>query len=159
MHLEDSEVIVGLYTQLETLWFLPRLDLKLAFPSIYKLLDYFVLASDQTVLPPWRPGRESGVFNSAQGDLVVVPKSHVLLETFMRLFARDAGTRIGSFAMPMIGYVELYVDADGYLEIEKLPEPLRRHYLELQEGKMPVRQWMKELRHSLGVPEVDSDND
>lgn len=159
MHMKDSEVTVGLYTQSETLWFLPRLDQKLAFPSTSKLPDYFVLASDQTVLPPWRPGRGSGVFHSTQGDLVIAPKSYVLLEAFMRLFARDSGTRIGACAMPMIAYVEEYVDEDGYLDIEKLVEPLRGHYLELREGKKPVRQWRTELRHSLGVPEVGSDDD
>lgn len=158
-HLKGSEVTVGLYVQSETLWFLPRLDKKLSSPSERTLSEHFVLASDKSVLPPWRPGRASGVIPLPQGDLVVAPKSHVLLEASIRLFARDSGTRIGSFAMAMIAYMEEYVDDDGYVDVEKLPIVLRRHYSELREGQKPVRQWRKELRDSLGISYTESDDD
>jgi len=69
----------------------------------------------------------------------------------MRLFARDQGKRVGSFGMAMIAYMQLYVDADGYLDASFLPEPLRTSYRELQEGKKPIRQWTLELKDALGV--------
>ncbi|KAH6643269.1 hypothetical protein BKA67DRAFT_670888 [Truncatella angustata] len=139
MHLKDSDVTMALYLQSETFWFLPPLNKELVFPTKHKLPEYFLTASDQ--------------------DLVIVPKSHVLLEAFMRLYARDSGTRIGAFAMPMIGYVEEYVDEDGYLDTDKLPMPLRGQYLKLREGTEPVRRWTRELRHSLGIQEDNSDCD
>jgi hypothetical protein len=126
-------------------------------PKKSKLPSQFILASDQTVLPPWRPGRGSGVFKS-DCDPVIVPKSHILLEAFLRLYARDLGKRIGSFAMPMIGYMELYVDDDGLLDANQLPEPLKTFYNELRQGKRPVRQWTKELKQALGIFE-DFDDD
>ncbi len=157
VHIEDSEVTVGLYPQSETLWFLPPLDSSFSSPKKSKLPSQFILASDQTVLPPWRPGRGSGVFKS-DCDPVIVPKSHILLEAFLRLYARDLGKRIGSFAMPMIGYMELYVDDDGLLDANQLPEPLKTFYNELRQGKKPVRQWTKELKQALGIFE-DFDDD
>jgi hypothetical protein len=71
----------------------------------------------------------------------------------MRLYARDQGKRIGSFGIAMIAYMQLYVDADGYLDADLLPEPLRTSYRELQEGTKPIRQWMLELKGALGVVE------
>ncbi|KAI0378371.1 hypothetical protein F5Y04DRAFT_148847 [Hypomontagnella monticulosa] len=158
-HLKGSEVTVGLYLQSETLWFLPPLDKKLSCPSRDTLSEHFVLASDKTVLPSWRPGRGPGVLQPAQGDLIVAPKSHVLLEAFIRMYARDEGTRAGAFGIAMLAYMEEYVEDDGYLDIEKLPIVLRRHYLELKEGQKPVRQWTRELKESLGIPYVEPDDD
>ena len=157
IHIEDSEVTVALYPQSETLWFLPPLDSSFLCPKKVKLSSQFVLASDQTVLPPWRPGRGSGVFKS-DNDPVVVPKSHILLEAFLRLYARDSGKRIGAFAMPMIGYMEEYVDDDGLLDANQLPEPLMTSYKELRQGRKPVRQWTTELKEALGILE-DSEDD
>lgn len=157
MHVEASEVAVGLYVQSETLWFLPALDESLLCPQKPKLPPYLVLASDQTVLPPWRPGRGSGVFERIEHP-VVIPQSIVLLEAFLRLYARDSAKRIGSFAMPMIGYMEQYVDDDGFLDAKQLPEPLRTFYMELREGKKPVRQWTKELKRALGMPDEDPED-
>jgi hypothetical protein len=77
----------------------------------------------------------------------------------MRLYARDYGTRAGSFAMPMIAYIEEYVDEDGYLDTEKIPEPLKQYYFELRAGEKPVRQWTLDLKHSLGISGFDSDSD
>lgn len=154
MHIDDSEVTVGLYSQSETLWFLPALDDTLLFPQKSKLPSYLVLASDETVLPPWRPGRGSGVFEQTEHS-VIVPQSIVLLEAFLRLCARDAGKRIGCFSMAMIAYMELYVDEDGLLNSDHLPQPLRKFYKELREGTKPVRQWTRELRKALGGPDEE----
>ncbi|KAH0847435.1 hypothetical protein AYO21_11168 [Fonsecaea monophora] len=157
IHIKDSEVTVALYPQSETLWFLPPLDSSLLSPNKFMLPSHFVLASDQTVLPPWRPGRGSGVFKS-DSDPVVVPKSHILLEAFLRLYARDSGKRIGAFAMAMIGYMEEYVDDNGLLDANLLPEPLRSSYKELRRGIKPVSQWTQELKEALGILE-DSEDD
>lgn len=149
-HIKNSEVTVALYLQSETIWFLPPLDSPISSPRELELPLHFVLASDQTVLPPWRPGRGSGVFKS-ESDPVVVPKSHILLEAFLRLYARDSGKCIGAFAMAMIGYIEEYVDEDGFLDLELLPEPLKTFYKELRKGMKPVSQWTKELKETLGI--------
>lgn len=54
VHIEASEITVGLYPQSDCLWFLPpfddSLDLLLA-PKKTKLPSQFVLASDDTILP------------------------------------------------------------------------------------------------------------
>ncbi|KAH6627374.1 hypothetical protein F5144DRAFT_534940 [Chaetomium tenue] len=154
-HLDDGlEVTAGLYFQSDTLWFLPRLDDSILFPaSSADLPPYFALASDQ-----FRPGRGAGVFKSAT-DAVVALRSHALLEAYMRLYARDQGKRVGSFGMAMIAYIQLYVDADGFLDADLLPEPFRKFYRELQEGKKPIRQWMLELKAALGVEEEDPESD
>lgn len=46
VHIEDSEVTVGLYPQSETLWFLPPLDSSFSSPREIKLPSQFILASD-----------------------------------------------------------------------------------------------------------------
>lgn len=158
-HLDDnSEVTAGIYLQSDTLWFLPPLDHSLLFPEKLDLPPYFALASDQTVFPPWRPGRGAGVFIST-ADAVIAPRPHILLEAYMRLYARDQGKRVGSFGIAMIVYMESYVDADGLLDANLLPEPLRTSYRELKEGKKPTRQWMLELKQALGVIQEDSESE
>lgn len=156
MHIKDSEVTVALYLQSETIWFLPLLDSSLLSPQKVKLSSPFVLASNQMALPPWRPGRGSGFFKS-DCDPVVVPKSHILLEAFLRLYARDSGKRIGAFAIAMIGYVEEYIDDDGLLDANLLPEPLKTFYKELRQGNKPLLQWTKELKEAVGVLEDSQD--
>lgn len=151
VHIEDSECTVGLYLQSQTLWFLPPLDSSLLSQNKIELPSHFVLASDKAILPAWRPGRGSGVFQSERDGVVVVPRSHVLLEAFMRLYVRNSGKRIGSFSMAMIDYIELYVDEDGLLDVNQLPEPLRTFYNELKQGTKPVRQWTKELKEPQGI--------
>ncbi|KAK7959142.1 uncharacterized protein PG986_003996 [Apiospora aurea] len=159
LHVDNSEITVGLYQQSQTLWFLPTLDSTLIYPEASQLPPQFVLASDQGSLPPWRPGRGSGVFKSSK-EAVVVPKAHVLLEAFLRLCAGDLGRRIGAFSLAMVGYIEQYVDDDGLLDTSQLPEPIKTSYLELREGRKPVRQWTKELNQALQVPEEeDSDEE
>ena len=86
---------------------------------------------------------------------VILPKSHILLEAFLRLYARDSHKRVGAFAIPMICYMWEYVDDDGLLDVDQLPEPLRTSYRDLREGKKQVHQWSKELKEALGVPEVE----
>ncbi|WDK13934.1 hypothetical protein CGRA01v4_05215 [Colletotrichum graminicola] len=108
----------------EALWFLPILDDSLLSPDQSQLLSYFALASNQDLLPPKRPGRGSGVFKYKKRP-VVVHKSHVLLEAYLQIYARDFGRPVGSFAMAMIAYMEGYVDDDGLLDVSQLHEPLR----------------------------------
>ncbi|KAF2107974.1 hypothetical protein BDV96DRAFT_588020 [Lophiotrema nucula] len=148
IHMDGSKVTVDLYLQSETLWFLPSFDGTLSSPRKAKVPFDLVIASDQTILPPRRPGRGSGVFPSTEYP-VLVPRAHVLLEAFMRLYVRDAETRTGSFAMAMITYMEEYVDEDGLLDVDRLPEPLGSFYKELGKGKKPVRQWTEELKGAL----------
>ncbi|PPJ54285.1 hypothetical protein CBER1_06585 [Cercospora berteroae] len=153
MHVRDDlNITVGLFPQSDTLWFLPPLAKALpdatAKPHGNTL---FAVASDSTILPPLRPGRGSGVFTDKDSHPVVVPQAAVLLEAYMRLFARDAEKNIGSFAMAMIDYVEQYIDEDGLLDVNLLPDPLGWFYLQLKSGEIPVRQWTKELRGALGV--------
>lgn len=81
-----------------------------------------------------------------------------MLEAFLRLYVRDLGKRIGSFAMAMIGYMEEYVDDDGLLDANQLPEPLKTFYEELRQGRKPVRQWTMELKEALGISK-DFDDD
>ncbi|OAA67281.1 hypothetical protein SPI_01857 [Niveomyces insectorum RCEF 264] len=161
-HLDDSEVTVGLYLQRDTLWFLPPLSsmsTSLLSPTTTEQLpQYFLLASDREALPPWRPGRGPGFFKSEQSG-VVVPRTHVLLEAFMRLYARDVGTRIGSFAMAMIAYMEEYVDDDGFLDVDQLPEVLKKVYLALRQGRMEsVSQWSKDLQQALKISDGSEDH-
>lgn len=166
LHIEGvSEIPVGLYPQSDTLWFLPPLDDNSVIAvargdaaantttttTTTKVPPYFCLASDSTILPPWRPGRGSGVFQAGYHP-VLVPRSHVLLEAFLRLYARDVSKRIGSFGMAMISYMEEYVDDDGLLKAELLPEPLKRLYGELRAGLTTMRQWTHDLQEALGVP-------
>ncbi|KAK4242188.1 hypothetical protein C8A03DRAFT_40462 [Achaetomium macrosporum] len=156
---DDSEVTAGLYLQSDTLWLLPPLDHSLLSPSKVDLPPYFALASDQTVFPPWRPGRGAGVLNNSGVDAVFAPRSHILLEAYMRLYARDQGKRVGCFGLAMIAYMEGYVDADGLWDANLLPEPLRTSYRELKVGKKPTSQWMLDLKEALGVAEEDSGSD
>ena len=42
--------------------------------------------------------------------------------------------------MAMVTYIEEYVDEDGYLDANLLPESLRVSYKELRQGEKPVCQ-------------------
>jgi hypothetical protein len=151
MHIKDIEdVTVGLYLQSDTIWFLPALESSLLSARNVELPSPYVLASDQTVLPPWRPARGSGFFKSNRYPVIVL-KSHMLLEAFMRLYVRDLNKRIGLFALAMVGYMMMYVEEDGFLDAQLLPEPLRTSYENLKKGRKPVRQWSKELVEALGT--------
>lgn len=145
---------LDIFVQSETLWFLPEFDQSLVFPPSLDLHPHFVFASDERVLPPARLGRGSGVWKE-EGATILVPRAIVLLEAFMRLYARHAGKKVGSFSMQMICYMEEYVDDDGYLAQSRLPEPLQTFFEELKKGEKPVRQWLAEFRSALGVNEPE----
>jgi hypothetical protein len=89
---------------------------------------------------------------------MIIPRSEILLEAFMRLYARDKGKRIGSFGFTMIAYIELYVDEDGYLDVDRLAEPFRTLYGDLKERSKPLRQWTKDLKETLGIPEGEDED-
>jgi len=61
--------------------------------------------------------------------------------------------------MAMIGYMEQYIDDDGLLDANQLPEPLKTSYKELRQGRKSVRQWTKELKEALEILEEDSEDD
>jgi hypothetical protein len=153
-HIYDSSVSVGLYLQRDTLWFLPPLNSTrdyLSSPTTRDLSSAsspFILASDQTFLPPWRPGRASGHFKPRQFP-VLVPKAHVLLEAYIRIYARDVGTMIGSFAITMVSYMEMYVDRDGFLDVDQLPDVIKTLYCERRERRQPVQLWTQKLKKTL----------
>lgn len=126
-------------------------------PGEFEAAASLVAASDRTVLPSWRPGRGSGAITVDEGETtVMVPRAPVLLEAFLRLYARDADKQIGSFAMAMVDYMELYVDGDGLLDVTQLPNPIKHFYQELKEGDKSVSQWTKELQEALGVHADDA---
>ena len=155
VHVRESKLTVGIYVQAETLWFLPELDQTLVFPTTLDTHPHFVFASDKHTLPPARLGRGAGAFKEGLSP-VLVPRAIVLLEAFLRLYARDYDKQIGSFSMQMICYIEEYVDEDGYLHDSRLPEPLQMLCEELKQDVKPVRQWSADLRAALGVqPEQD----
>ena len=150
MHVDGSEITVGLYPQSDTLWFLPEIDQSLVYPPSLGMHPHFVFASDRGTLPTKRDGRGDGAFKNNEPS-VLVPRAIVLLDAFLRLYARDCEKQIGSFAMQMITYIEEYVDGDGYLDHCTSPAPLQMFYEELKEGEKPVGQWKWELRSALGV--------
>ncbi|EFQ27239.1 hypothetical protein CGRA01v4_04295 [Colletotrichum graminicola] len=152
LHITNSELTVGLYRQSETLWFLPTLNDSLVRPDASKLPPPFLLAQTSPPSHNGAPAAPPGVFKSGEQP-VVVPKAHVLLEAFLRIYLRDAGRHIGAFAMSMIGYVEMYVDEDGLLDVDELPEPLRSSYAELKLGEKPLRQWRTDLTRALQMSE------
>lgn len=125
------------------------LERSLSSPPKARLPSCLVLASNHTVLPQRRPGRGSGVFSSTEYP-VLVPTALTSFRAFLRLYARDVGTRNGSFAMAMIGCMEEYVDDDGFLDGDPLKEPFRTSCRELREGEKPVRQWKEELKDAFG---------
>lgn len=59
--------------------------------------------------------------------------------------------------MAMIAYIEEYVDDDGLLDANLLPEPLKTSYKELRQGNKPVLQWTHELKEALGILEDSED--
>jgi hypothetical protein len=151
LHVRDTKLFVGLYTQSETLWFLPRFDHTLVFPPTLQDHPHFTFASDRTTLPPYRDGRGAGFFTIHEPP-VLVPRSFILLEALMRIHARDSAKQVGAFAIQMICYVAGYVDSDGYLDVTRLSEPLRTFYQRFQKGDQRLAPWTIELKEALGVP-------
>ncbi|KAG6106599.1 hypothetical protein E4U31_000747 [Claviceps sp. LM219 group G6] len=151
LHIEGTEVPVGLFIQSVTLWFLPPLEVALITPDQGQLPAPYALASDESILPTWRPERGAGVFKPGAHPVVIV-RSHVLLEAFMRICARYSHTLAGSFSNSMVLYMSMYVDDDGYLDLKQLPEPLVSSYLAYTTTKISGRQWLAELRQMFGEP-------
>lgn len=156
-HMKDAtDVTLGLFSQSDTLWFLPPLTKILSIPFADTNLGSsspFVSATDASILPPWRPGRGSGVFDVAEAaHRVLVPRAAVLLEAFMRLHARDSGKQVGSFSLAMIDYMMMYVDEDGFLDVQQLSPTIKTFYEQLKQDEKPIREWTQELKVALEVP-------
>lgn len=107
-----------------------------------------MLASDDTTLPSRRLGHGSGHFPSTEYH-VIVPNALITLEALLRIYARDDGTRIGSFALATICYMMEYVENEGFLDGSLLSEPFGTSYRELKEGAKPLRQCAQELKDIL----------
>ncbi|KAH7325661.1 hypothetical protein B0I35DRAFT_448810 [Stachybotrys elegans] len=137
MHIDGKGCTVGLYPQSETLWFLPPLEESLSTPTRSNIPAPYVLASDKTALPCWRPGRGAGAFKTEE-HMVLAVRAHVLLEAFLRIYERDMGTQYQSFAMVMICYME-----------DQLLDPLDKSFRRLKGDDVSTRQWASELRQAL----------
>lgn len=154
---KTRDLTVGLFLQSETLWFLPPLSKTLlCVPEEEATNSPFISATDSTILPPWRPGRGSGVFTSTDSAKhVLVPRAPVLLEAYMRLHARDSGKQVGTFSLAMVDYMTMYVDEDGYLDVMLLSDPFRAFYQRLKVDEGPIRNWTRDLKTALGMPFED----
>lgn len=147
-----STTTVRLFLQSETLWFLPPFEAFLASPRERPLPEYLILASDTTILPRNRSGYGNGAFTSDQ-TVVLVPKSEILVEAYMRIMARDLWTPLTSYEN--LNYMAQYVEEPGFMDTELLPAPLRGVYEAFRDLSMPMMDIMKNLRHAVGLPPVD----
>lgn len=134
MHLDDPNVTVALYAHCRILWFIPEMGNHLTLDEQHTyLLPHLTVASNSAALPPRRPGRGSGFFTTSEYP-VIVPRLHLLMETFMRLYLRDSKKREGAYAMDMMErLIPCMNDADlpGSSEI---PERIKKHYEALERG-------------------------
>jgi hypothetical protein len=90
----------------------------------------------------------------------MVPQAVVFLEAFTRMLALDFGARDVSQCIYMISYVSQYIDADGLLDLEELPEPMRTFYVQFrQKNGMSLREKILQLKDALGIPLEDSHDD
>lgn len=76
----------------------------------------------------------------------------------MRIYAHDVGTTVGPFALTMIPYMELYVDDDGFLDADQLPDSVRELYDHRRNRIEPLRQWTWAVQKSLGRGSIASSN-
>ncbi|KAF2743420.1 hypothetical protein M011DRAFT_410577 [Sporormia fimetaria CBS 119925] len=134
--------------QLLNVYGVPSIADSLSSPLKQRLPSYFLLATDNEHLPKSRPGRGYGAFPSEEYS-VLVPSAPVFLEALMRIYARASETRVMISARTEIIYIFQYVDPDGFLDEESLPEPFRSSYRELKAAVKPVRQWAQDLRDAL----------
>jgi hypothetical protein len=156
-HTPPSLYVVCLFLQSETLWFLPPFGVSLANPRANPLPRYLALACDQTALPHYVSGLGTGFFASDQ-TVVLVPKIHILLESGMRITARDHGKRAGNYAGVIIDYIGLYINARGFLDIDLLPGPFRWLYKTMNDSsKHSPLEWQVKLMRTCGVPVEESD--
>ena len=143
--------MVRLFLQSETLWFLPPFSASLASPRAHSVPEYLVLACDTTILPRGRDGHGNGAFLLDQ-TVVLVPKSEIMVEAYMRMMARDWGTPLCS--LENLSYMSEYVEECYFMDPELLPEPLQEVYIDFRELEMPAFDIMKKLRLALGLPLV-----
>ncbi|KAF1825474.1 uncharacterized protein K489DRAFT_429729 [Dissoconium aciculare CBS 342.82] len=132
MHVHTSEYEVNVYLQSSTLWFLPSLTQSMLSALAPALPPYLLLASDRTSLPPYRPGRGCGYLPISEHP-IMVPQAVVFLEAFTRMLALDFGARDVSQCIYTISYVSQYIDADGLLDLEEFPEPMRTFYVQFRQ--------------------------
>ncbi|KAK4154604.1 hypothetical protein C8A00DRAFT_42673 [Chaetomidium leptoderma] len=147
---------VCFFLQSETLWFLPPFGPGFASPRARPLPRYLALACDRTVLPPFEIGMGKGVFDSDQ-TVVLVPRSHILLEALMRIMARDEGKRVGAYAVQHWAYMSLYVEPNGMLDVDLLPEPLGALHKKCTAGNMSSGAMIVAINRTLGIPVAPSD--
>ncbi|CAH0023431.1 unnamed protein product [Clonostachys rhizophaga] len=148
-HIRDRKETVAILSQSQALWFLPTMNNnKLVAPSRADLPSYLILASDRSELPPQRPKRGSGCFKSAMIPVLAVP-AHILVEAYMRLYARYAGGPSAAAFMTRIAWLRMYVEEDGYVIAKRLPQSLRPFYVELT-NNAPIREWTQRLQKELG---------
>lgn len=143
--------MVRLFLQSETLWFLPPFSASLASPRAHSVPEYLVLACDTTILPRGRDGHGNGAFLLDQ-TVVLVPKSEIMVEAYMRMMARDWGTPVSNYEN--LGYMSHYVQECYLMDPGLLPEPLEEIYWDFKELAMPMVDIMKKLRQALGLPPV-----
>jgi hypothetical protein len=98
-----------------------------------------------------------GFFASDQ-TVVLVPKIHILLESGMRITARDYDKKAGNYAPVIVEYIGLYIEARGFLDISLLPGAFRWLYKTmLDSSKHSPREWQLKLMRTCGVPVEESD--
>jgi hypothetical protein len=159
MHVHRSEFTVNLYLQSTTLWFLPPLTQPMPSALDPALPPYLLLASDQISLPKSQPDLGDGYLPVSKHP-IMVPRAVVFLEAFIRMLALDFGVRDVGKCIHTIAYVSQYIDADGRLDPEKLPEPLRTFYVQFrQENGMSLREKILQLKNALGMQLEDSHDD
>ncbi|CAG9946386.1 unnamed protein product [Clonostachys rosea f. rosea IK726] len=147
-HIRERKETVAILSQSQALWFLPAMNDKLVAPSRAALPSYLILASDRSELPPQRPKRGSGCFKSAMIPVLAIP-AHILVEAYMRLYARYAGGPSAAAFMTRIAWLRMYVEEDGYVIAKRLPQSLRPFYVELT-NNAPIREWTQRLQKELG---------
>ncbi|VUC31953.1 unnamed protein product [Clonostachys rosea] len=151
-HIRERKETVAILSQSQVLWFLPAMKDVLVAPQKAELPSYLILASDRSELPPQRPKRGSGCFKPAGFPVVTVPV-HILVEAYLRLYARYVEGASSDTIMTKIAWLRMYVEEDGYVIAKRLPQSLRPFYVELVEG-VPIREWTKRLQKELGEPVV-----
>jgi hypothetical protein len=92
-----------------------------------------------------------GIFSSSE-TMVLVPRAHILTEALMRIMARDYWKRAGNNTPSILGYMHLYVEPRGLLNVELLPEPFGMLYKNYMNGPMNTSEFEMKLLRAVGVP-------
>jgi hypothetical protein len=111
-----------------------------------------MLASDPR-LPPERPGRGHGAFQSTTLP-VYIPTAHRLLESYIRSLARGRRGQHVGFYLWMVTYIEEYVDADGLLNENQLEGRCKEFYQGLKAGKRHIIALSDELEPAVSATET-----